>query len=125
MLSVQTLAPHSPRDYGDFLTPAPHLSRAELFDRLQSENLHLTGQSGYWKIEKELSAILNIKERINRIRMREPARSWDRLSNPPSTAVNIALSRRPIINPKDYPECVLFIFVRLAEIGHWSRAKSM
>jgi hypothetical protein len=62
MFSVQTLAPHIPQDYGEFLTPAPHADQAEFFDQFPSENLALT----CWKIEKDLS-----EKRANRGRMRE------------------------------------------------------
>jgi hypothetical protein len=105
MFSVQTLAPHIPQDYGEFLTPTPHADQAEFFDQLHSENLHLT----YWKFEKDLSD--------NRGRMREPARSLYRLSNSPSSAANIKLSRRLMTNLRDFPGCVLFTFVRFAEIS--------
>jgi hypothetical protein len=61
MFFVQTLAPHTPRDLGELPAPTPHLCRAESFDQFYSENLHLTGWSGYWKIEKDLSGKLKKK----------------------------------------------------------------
>src|ERR1700676_545647 len=108
MFSVQTLAPHIPQDYGEFLTPAPQADQAEFFDQFPSENLALT----CWTIEKDLSE----KRSANRGRMRELWEVDTVISKWPSSAVKIAF-RRPMTNLRDLPGCSLFTFVRCAEIS--------